>query len=109
MNWCGYRVVWSKELFGREEGKATEWKLFHPEERPARERNIIDTFLRTCFGQYVLRRHFWVLAYTSKLGELAAVRQNIGGRCYRIGSHCSGEQFWDFACRFPVACGRDSE
>jgi len=54
--WCGYPVDLSKELFGPnkrvkerqsygdgKEGKATEWKLFHREARPAFERHIIDT------------------------------------------------------------------
>jgi hypothetical protein len=69
--------IWSKELFGilvirREnerqsfgdgkEGKATEWKLFHREERPARGRNVIDTSERTCPDhRYVMGQHFCVL------------------------------------------------
>ena len=36
-------------------GKATEWKLFHREERPALERNIIDTSEWTCANyRYVI-------------------------------------------------------
>ena len=89
---CGIVVRhhrWSKELSGirvrrREnehqsfsdgkEGEATEWKLFHQEKRPALKRHVIDTSWRAYYGhQYVLRRHFWILAYTSEVGELAAM------------------------------------
>ena len=47
------------ELWGREERKATEWKLFHREERPAFERNTIDTSEWTCEDhRYVIGQHF---------------------------------------------------
>jgi hypothetical protein len=68
--------IWSKELFGirvsrREnerqsfrdgkEGKATERKLLHREERPARERNVIDTSERARTNyRYVIGQHFGV-------------------------------------------------
>ena len=47
------------ELWGREGGKATGGKLFHREERPALERNIIDTSERAHANyRYVIGQHF---------------------------------------------------
>ena len=68
MFWSGYQLDLSKELFGPnkrvkerqsygdgKEGKATEWKLFHLEERSAPERHIIDTSERKCANhRYVI-------------------------------------------------------
>ncbi len=74
MFWCNYQLDLTEELFraqqaherapelrGREGGKATAWKLFRREERPALERNIIDTPKRTRADyRNVMGQHFGV-------------------------------------------------
>ena len=67
---CGYQFHWVEVAFrdtgpkrenerqsfeDARKGKATEWKLFHREGRPAPERHIIDTSEWTCANyQYVM-------------------------------------------------------
>ena len=64
-----------RRSFGVQKGrKRRGGKLFHREERPARERHIIDTSEWTCANyRYVIGWHFWVLPYTSEPGELANI------------------------------------
>ena len=55
------------ERWGREKRGKLRRRLFHREERPTLERNIIDTSERTCANhRYVMGVAFWVLAYTSE-------------------------------------------
>ena len=58
---------------GPKEGKATGGKLFHREERPTLERNIIDTSTSDVSNRLICEnwRHFLGPLYTGGPGELA--------------------------------------
>ena len=78
---------WRAEVWDRKRGEATGGKLFHREQRPALERNIIDTSDWTwATHRYVTGRHFWLLRYTSRFIQLAHICQASRGalRIYPI-------------------------
>ena len=71
------------ELWGTERRESYGWKLFHREERPALERNIIDTseWARANY-RYVIGQHFGLCKrYTSGHSELATLCKEFDRLC----------------------------
>jgi hypothetical protein len=64
----------SARASGAERSEIYGWKLFHREERPALERNTIDTSEWTCEDhRYAIGQHFGFRGNTSEPGELANI------------------------------------
>ena len=65
------------EPWDEKEGSYGE-KLFHREERPSPERNIIDTSERARANyRYVGGLHFWLLNNTNQFSEVAILAKNL--------------------------------
>jgi hypothetical protein len=89
-------------LSGDLNGESYGWKLFHREECPALERNIIDTSERACASyRYVSGQHFGLLKrYTRGHSELATKNLSI-----RVSSELSARS----ARRMPNESGTVTE
>jgi hypothetical protein len=70
-SWNPVSARTSAGALGTERKETYRWKLFHREQRPTPERNIIDTSERARANyRYVIGQH-WILPYTSGRGQLA--------------------------------------